>query len=208
MTEASSNEFAVDPIAELKTATTWLVRDSSQRQLVIKALPDDCLRHGQLHPSVQDRLARFRELPLMTFASLIGVERFRGRFVTVSEYVRGVSLSDAAPADRRRVLESLRHTVAALHGMGLVHGGLHGGNVIVDERGELRVIDPSPLLHDDPAEDLAALDRLDPLPKIATQKQVDDDVPIRQGTLRAAAIVTGVGAAVGAGVLLYFWRSA
>jgi hypothetical protein len=189
---------------ELKPATTWLARDATGRPLVLKRLPKDCLRAGKLHPAVRDRLERFRELPLVTFATLIGVERQGDDVITVSEYIDGTPLASIAPDKRHRLLKALRHTIGALHTLGLVHGQLHEGNVVVDHAGTLRVLDPSPLLHDDPNVDLIALDRLDPPAEpAAATVTADEDAPIRRRTLVAAAVlaVAGIIAAVVLGIV-------
>jgi len=189
---------------ELKPATTWLARDATGRRLVLKRLPNDCLRGGKLHPAIRDRLERFRELPLVTFATLIGVERWGDEVVTVSEYIDGRPLSSAAPDECPRLLKALRHTIGALHALGLVHGQLHEGNVVVDRAGAVRVLDPSPLLHDDPGVDLAALDRLDPPAEpVAAAAVADEDAPIRRRTVVAAAVlaVAGIIAAVVLGIV-------
>lgn len=193
---------------ELKPGTTWLVTDDTPRRLVLKRLPEDCLRQGRLHPAVRDRLARFRELPLVTFAALIGVERWGEHVVTVSEFVDGVPLDAVPTQDRARHYKAIRHSIAALHQLGLVHGQLHGANVLIDSAGAVRVIDPSPLLHDDPADDLAALDRLDPREAVAATAAADEDAPIRRRTLATAIVVAAAGIIAAVALVAIFWRSA
>ena len=65
-------------LQELAPGRTYRVRDASGRQLVYKRLDDDCLLHGQLHPSIRERLARVREVAHKGVASLHGVERRDG----------------------------------------------------------------------------------------------------------------------------------
>ena len=40
-----------------------------------KPLSDDCLLGGELHPSIAERLARVRELPVSSIANFYGVSR-------------------------------------------------------------------------------------------------------------------------------------
>jgi hypothetical protein len=199
-----------DGFTELRPGRTWLTVDEAGRRVVHKRLPDDCCQREQLHPSVKLRLQRLRELPLASFANILGVERTDRGVVLVSEYVEGVSLDALPEADRIRMTRELRLAVISMHQHGMVHGAIKPGNVIIAPDGALRLVDPSPLLHDDPAVDLAAVDALDPLAKTEidpaqTETVEHEDRRHRQRTL-AAAVVLATLALAAAVVSAYYLR--
>ena len=146
---------------------TWLATDPAGRRVVVKPLPADCLHQGRLHPGVRDRLARVRELPAVGVAGLMGVERGAGGpAVTVWAYMSGAPIDDWVEAQHpeeavlRRLMRQASSAVDSMHAHGLVHGNLHGGNLIVDEQQQVHLTDLSPYLHDDPKRDRLALARL------------------------------------------------
>jgi hypothetical protein len=199
-----------DPLTELRPGQTWLTVDEAGRRVVHKRLPDDCCQREQLHPSVKLRLQKFRELPLSSFVNVIGVERTDRGVVLVSEYVEGKPLDQIPEADRIRMVRELRLAVMSMHQHGMVHGAIKPGNAIVTPDGLLKLIDPSPLLHDDPVADLAAVDAMDPLAEPASDKQsVDaieqDDHARRQRTV-AAAVALATLAVVAAVVTAIYLR--
>ena len=133
------------------------------RGIVLKRMEDDCILKGQLHPAVRDRLGRVREIAHGGVANLFGVERDAGAAWLVWEYVEGEPF-DAYAAHPDRPLRQLavagREVALAvdlLHAQGIVHGALHGGNVIVTPGGAARLTHVSPLLYEDPGEDAAAV---------------------------------------------------
>ena len=136
------------------------------RKIVLKRLDDDCLLDRQLHPSIRERLNRVRELPLTSVANLIGVEKVDGVAQLVWEFVPGSCLEEIrgdAPAWGRLAREIIL-AVEALHSTGIVHGAIHERNVIVDDRGEVRLTHVSPLLYSDTDHDAAdVVDMLDTL---------------------------------------------
>ena len=152
----------------LKPARTALCQAGGQRLLVLKELGQDCLLSGTLHPSVQERLAKVRELPHGQIAAFLGVEKdpSTGAAYTLWEYVDAANLETALAADTcslRHTLQLLRELtliVEALHGQGIIHGELHGGNILLTPRGEIRLTDISPLLFTEPQRDLASLNQL------------------------------------------------
>src|SRR5205814_6702633 len=79
------------------------------------------------------------------------------------EYIEGIDLETALqqrdPSARAILTRDLTRHVHALHALGLVHGAIKPGNVIVTDQG-LKLIDFSPLLFTDPAEDLTALRKI------------------------------------------------
>lgn len=207
---------------ELKAGTTFLATDAMGRRVVLKRLPDDCFVRGQLHPSIKQRLRKLRELPMGSFVNIIGVERLPHGAMLVSEYAEGVSLDQAAEGEQSRALGEVQLAVAEMHQLGMVHGALHAKNIIIGAAGRVCLIDPSPLLHDDPAVDIAALERMN----IYSMKRVTQRMPaqvdaamessqpaepdarhLRQRTLLAAValVVLAIGAAVAA--VLYLGRT-
>jgi tRNA A-37 threonylcarbamoyl transferase component Bud32 len=140
-----------------------VARDASNRQVILKTLPPDCLLEGQLNPNIADRLRRVREIAMTDAANLRGVERFEGRIVLVWDFVEGIDFNTHAadpalsPEAVARLVRELIHTVQRFHATGLVHGALHTGNVLVDPRGRIVLIDVSPLLFLDPRRDERAV---------------------------------------------------
>ena len=195
---------------ELRKGHSWLAIDESGRRVVHKRLPDDCCPRGQMHPSVKLRLQRLRELPLGSFVNILGVERTEQGVVLVSEWIDGVPLDQTAEVDRPRLLRELRLAVMSMHQHGMVHGSIKPGNVIVDLNGQIKLIDPSPLLHDDPKIDLKAVDDLDQKshvpasnPTSSTREDAEDRTYRQQTVIWAVALaVVAIGVAVGMSVYL------
>jgi serine/threonine protein kinase len=131
--------------------------------MVLKALDEDCLWKGQLHPNIRDRLARVRELAHSGVANLYGVERDADLIYMAWEYVEGDTLEErarSARCGRRDFMVLARELVLGvemLHARGIVHGGLKGSNVIVDGDGRLVMTHVSPLLYCDPGDDTRVL---------------------------------------------------
>ena len=135
------------------------------RRVVLKRLDDDCLLDGQLHPSIRLRLERVRELPVRGVANLLGVERGSdGVANLVWEFVPGTPLAEVRSADWVKLSREVVLAVQSLHAAGIVHGAIHGGNVILDDVGAVHLTHVSPLLYTDPDNDvvdvIAMLDAL------------------------------------------------
>jgi hypothetical protein len=129
-----------------------------EERVVLKRLDEDCLLDGQLHPSIRQRLERVRELPMKGMASLLGVERRdggQGVAQLVWAFVPGRPLAEieADESTWRRLCREVILAVEALHAAGIVHGAIHGRNVIVTDRDEIRLTHVSPLLYNDPDQD-------------------------------------------------------
>jgi serine/threonine protein kinase len=141
--------------------STFLAFADSGRKVVLKPLDADCLLHGQLHPSIKERLARVRELAFKTAANLHGVERDSHGVFLVWEFIEGESLEVRAPAmshvQLTQIMREVVLSVEALHQIGIVHGAIHARNVIVDSAGRPRLTHISPLLFHDSAVDAAAV---------------------------------------------------
>jgi serine/threonine protein kinase len=152
-------------VRALKPDQSYLALDSAGRQVVIKILDSDCLLRGRLHPNIQSRLARVRELAHTAVANLHGVERAGGKAFVVWQYIPGTTLDQYAPrlespATLAQLAREIVLAVESLHLLGIVHGRIHANNVIIDELGKVHLTHVSPLLYDDPAtdgRDLAAM---------------------------------------------------
>jgi tRNA A-37 threonylcarbamoyl transferase component Bud32 len=143
---------------------SYLAAGAGGRDIVLKLLDPDCvLKKGILHPNVKERLSRVRELALTSVANLYGIERDPNepsQAWLIWEYVPGKTFEDYADAPQRSprelalVARELILTVESLHLQGIVHGALTGRNVIVTPAGTVRLTHVSPLLYNDPAEDM------------------------------------------------------
>jgi len=136
-----------------------------ERKVVLKLLESDCLMRGQLHPSIKERLARVRELPQMQVANLHSVEREGADAYLVWEHLEGETFDEYASGNRspRDIMVAAREIVLmveALHAQGIVHGAVHGRNIVhgIDVRWRLTHV--SPLLFSDPQEDAKAVVKL------------------------------------------------
>ena len=163
MTEVPSEICGYPVDSALAEDSTYLAIGPGGRGVVVKRMEDDCILKGQLHPAVKERLARVREIAHGGVANLFGVERDAGAAWLVWEYVQGKPF-DAYAADPDRTLRELAAAgrevalaVDLLHMQGIVHGSIHGGNVIVSPGGAVRLTHVSPLLYTDPAPDAEAV---------------------------------------------------
>jgi hypothetical protein len=76
----------------------------------------------------------------------------------VWEFVAGRTLEEMAgeissPVDLSKLAEEVLISVQSLHGLGIVHGAVHGRNIILDARRAVKLTHVSPLLYDDPRQD-------------------------------------------------------
>jgi serine/threonine protein kinase len=183
---------------------------SPDRRTVRKPVDEDCLLGGQLHPSVVERLERVRELPVISVANLLGVERDEDGVWMVWQFVPGTPLeailkqSNYSPGYREKLIRELRLAVTAMHAHGIVHGAIHPRNVIIDPENRVHLTHISPLLWEDPAaddvavEDIAGMLGVEPDPKsIDTSLDDAEDRAVRRG-----AYLRALGAAV-FGILLF-----
>jgi len=190
MSEAASNggvtairvgEFRIE--AEL-TPGSYRAIDATGRQVVLKMLDAECLWREQLHPLIKDRMARVMELPDLSVANVQGVQRAEGRVFVVWEYVEGITLAEYAARCSRseliRVAKELVSALEALHRLGIVHGAVHGRNVIVTPRGQVKLTHVSPLLYDESETDVASV--IEVLESVGLGVAVDGQVhrPLRQ----------------------------
>jgi serine/threonine protein kinase len=185
--------------------------------VVRKRLGEDCLLDGELHPSIAERLARVRELPVASVANLRGVERDEQGAWLVWQYVDGVTLEDFAGRPRstgelERIIRELNLAVAAMHSHGIVHGAIHARNVIIDPAGHVRLTHVSPLLYADPTDDLLAVETL--AGRLGNQKpapasdQTGSDAADRRFRFRAyvAAVAALVGGLCMFAAILWYIR--
>jgi hypothetical protein len=195
-------------LRELVPDSTAMALAPGNRILVLKTLDPDCLlRTGanpKLHPNIRDRLARVRELAHGRVANLYSVEHDHGRAYLVWEYMAGQTLEEWAATNgvsQRDLLTTARElilTVEALHARGIVHGAIHGRNVIVDAAGRLKLTHVSPLLYNDPRHDLNSVAEMfralaakrgeagSPLQNLASEAEEPD------GTLRSMGTRVGL----------------
>jgi hypothetical protein len=146
-------------LQELSPGKTFLCCDVSENVVVLKRLEEDCLHRRQLHPSIRDRLAHVRELAHPRIATLRTVERWGGFPCVVWIYLDGETWDDAAIASDEQLLiliSALAATVDILHENGIVHGDLHGRNVIVRAGSQVWLTHVSPYLYADHQVDIAA----------------------------------------------------
>jgi tRNA A-37 threonylcarbamoyl transferase component Bud32 len=151
---------------ELTADTTFLAVDAGNNQVVLKTLPPDCLLEGQLNPNIADRLRHVRDIAMTDVAHLRGVERDEDRYFLSWDFVDGepihqhVMHPNQSAHDVMRLVRELIHLVERFHATGLVHGQLHGNNILMTPLGLLKLIDVSPLLFVDPARDEQAVVKL------------------------------------------------
>ena len=118
------------------------------RVVALKVLPADKV-------SDADRRARFltearaasslNHPYIVTIHDVVSTED--GAYCIVMERVRGRSLADAIPKDGLPIREALRYAVqtaealSAAHSAGIVHRDLKPGNVMITDRGDVKVLD-------------------------------------------------------------------
>lgn len=150
----------------LAAGASYIGRDERGQRVVLKRLESDCLMRGQLHPSIRDRLMRVRELALKSVATLRTVERADDDAWLVWDYIDGDTFDDYTTDSQQTsqqlsvIARELVLSVDALHGQGIIHGAIHGRNVILTPDGQVRLTHVSPLLYNDPAEDVSRLVKL------------------------------------------------
>ena len=120
------------------------------------------MMRGQLHPSIKERLARVRELAQMQVANLHSVEKEGSEAYLVWEHLEGETFDEYSDGNRspRDIMVAAREIVLmveALHAQGIIHGALHGRNIIYGLDARWRLTHVSPLLFSDPQEDARAI---------------------------------------------------
>jgi tRNA A-37 threonylcarbamoyl transferase component Bud32 len=142
---------------------TFLCHDVSSNIVVLKKLDEDCLHRGQLHPNIKERLARVRDLPHPRLATLRAVERWNDVPCIVWTWMDGETWDDALGKSTESfaaLAGGLVDAVDALHELGIVHGKLHGRNIIVAPDKQVWLTDISPYLYTDQSADINAVIRL------------------------------------------------
>lgn len=132
----------------------WQALDTSSGERVhLKifdgALPDDLGRR------VEAAISRTRGLVHPNIARVLSLGRADGNDFIAANLVRGATTYDpgsgASDTNHWTVLEQLLGAIEFAAGLGLAHGHLHPGNLLIDEKGELSVTDfglPPSLQHD------------------------------------------------------------
>jgi tRNA A-37 threonylcarbamoyl transferase component Bud32 len=153
-------------IQPLSGDRSFLATDANGDRLVLKMLPPDCLLEGQLNPNIAERLRHVREIAMTDVAHLRGVERDAEKYFLVWDFVEGgpidqyVMRSNQSAHDVMRLARELIHLIERFNATGLVHGQLHGNNVLMTPFGRLKLVDVSPLLFVDPSRDEQAVVKL------------------------------------------------
>jgi len=183
-----ANIGAYHIVRVLTPERTLLATDADGRQVILKMLDEDCLLRGKLHPDIHDRLARVRELADTAVANLYGVERDGNRVFAVWEYLQGKTFGQRvaelpSAAELMALARELSLAVESMHALGIVHGQIHAGNVIIDAHLRIRLTHVSPLLYDNPASDLHDVANL----VIAAGKQRGWNVGVAPGTVATLA---------------------
>jgi serine/threonine protein kinase len=185
------------------------------RRTFRKRLDDDCLLDRQLHPSIAERLDRIRQLPVSNVANFHGVEVDADGVWLVWQYIEGVTLEqyllqEHSQTNRAALARELRLLVQAVHAHGIVHGGIHARNVIIDPQGMVHLTHVSPLLYSDPAQDDRALDELFQRCGIANPAVADvtafldrADQRLRWGVYLLAALTVLAGILIFVSILWY-----
>lgn len=143
----------------LSAGQSYVARGPGGRDLVLKRLDGDCLLRERLHPSVRDRLNRVREVAHRGVANFYGVEVdddvpwLVWGFLPGFQFDDYLALPDRTPAEVRVLARELILAVNSLHTLGIVHGALVPGNVLVGPSGDVLLTHISPLLYQDTAVD-------------------------------------------------------
>ena len=92
-----------------------------------------------------------------------------------------------------------------MHGHGIVHGALHERNVIVDDRGQVRLTHVSPLLHSEEAKDLAAVERMfaSSSPAATEAASATDGEPLRTRAIFGAVVALIAGVLITVSIVWY-----
>ena len=197
-------EYRIDAV--LADGATFAARDGRGRRVVLKGVDDDCLLSGQrgqrgkggqggqggaLHPMIKDRLGRVRELAHMGVAQLYGVERLGDRPMLVWEHVEGKTLEEVLRApipheQRIKLAHGLVAAVESLHTLGIVHGAIHGRNLIVTPRGDLKLTHISPLLWNEIDADTVAVT------SVLESMELGESMPRNLGALSLREMAAGI----------------
>jgi hypothetical protein len=144
----------------LSPQQTFLCTDDLSNLLVFKRLEPDCIHRDQLHPSIRHRLTKVRELAHPRIATLRTAHHYAGFPCLLWTYLDGQTWDQVIPTageDRLRLCREFAAAVGGLHENGIVHGSLHGRNVIVRQGGQVWLTHISPYLYTNPQADVQAL---------------------------------------------------
>ncbi|MGE5611376.1 MAG: protein kinase, partial [Bacillota bacterium] len=155
---------------------------------------------------------------------LFGVERHDDRVYLIWEYIEGTPLEQylATHTPSESAIATLAHDlvscVQSLHALGIVHGAIHGRNVIVRPDGSIALTHISPLLYNDPEADMEMLRPLleqmhyaSEFPELASDLQSGvlraggESEAEAAGVRRRALIAAAMVAFLGAVLALFLW---
>ena len=139
----------VERLGEGTSTTTFAALDGGGKRVVVKRLLDDLARRGK---ETAERFLRTSELEgririRKHLAKVTGARRAPEGIFLTREFVEGRPLTEYVKAkelgslDKDRVAEGICDAVRALSSRGVVHGGIHPGNVIIQPDGRVRVTD-------------------------------------------------------------------
>ncbi len=188
-------------IVSALSATAFRALGPGDKEVILKRFDNDCLQRGQLHPGIHARLSRVRELAHPGVANLHSVEREIPYLFAVWDDVPGlpidryIATQQPGPMAIARLCRELILVVESLHALGIVHGRIHANNVLIDDRGNIRLTHISPLLYDDPKIDeqavmelLGTLTASTPLAEIVAEA-AGKKLPMRTVSARLAVSV-------------------
>lgn len=128
-------------------STFIAVDEGLQRAVVLKVLDQEHMRSSQWQNDFRTEMKRQRAMDDPRIGLVYSLEENDGKLVLVREYVEGESLAELlqnGPIDYALALnltEKIASAVKRLHDEGMTHRNLSLGNVIIDERNQVHLVD-------------------------------------------------------------------
>jgi len=127
-------------VQEPKTKQIWALKQVRMNGPKDQRFLDQAEREYQVAQKVKNPLIRHIDKIIKNRVRLVSVNEI----ILVMEYVDGVSTEHHPPATFEQALEIFTQTARGLdhmHGCGFVHADMKPNNVVVNERGEVKIID-------------------------------------------------------------------